>query len=158
MLLLTALYYEYKSIQIFLRILYMRRKTTYPLIIVAIIACSVLKIDNAQAQASHKKTVSKTPKKSISVKKPTVAEIQLGQALLSKSDCLSCHKVDIKLVGPAYKDVAAKYPANEANYAMLTKKVISGGSGVWGQVAMAPHPTLAPADVKKMVEYILSLR
>jgi len=136
----------------------MRRKKAYPLSIIAIVACSVLKIDSAQAQISHKKAVSKIPKKNISVKKPTVAEIQQGQVLLSKSDCLSCHKVDVKLVGPAYKDVAAKYSANEANYAKLTKKVISGGSGVWGQVAMAPHPTLAPADVKKMVEYILSLR
>jgi cytochrome c len=125
------------------------------LIVTVMITSNCLSINGAFAQ-THKKTASKT-KKTPAAKKPTVAELQLGQALLTKSDCLSCHKIDMKLVGPAYKDVSAKYPATEASYTMLTQKVISGGNGVWGQVAMAPHPTLAPADVKKMVEYILSI-
>ena len=102
-----------------------------------------------------RKTVNKTT--TITEKKPTPAELAEGKELLSKSDCLACHKVDTKLVGPAYKDVAKKYPANEANYDALSKKVIAGGSGNWGAVAMAPHASLPPADVKKMVEYILSL-
>jgi cytochrome c len=91
-------------------------------------------------------------------KRPTAADIAAGKALFLKSDCLSCHKMDIKLVGPAYYDVAKKYPPTEANYEMLASKVISGGSGVWGQVAMAPHPTITHDDAKKIVEYILSLK
>lgn len=81
-----------------------------------------------------------------------------GKALLSKSDCLACHKVDQKIVGPAYNDVAKKYEANEKNYAYLSNKIIKGGAGVWGDVPMSPHPTLAPADAKEMAKYILSLR
>jgi cytochrome c len=90
--------------------------------------------------------------------KPTAADIAAGKALFLKSDCLTCHKLDAKVVGPAYYDVAKKYPPTEANYEMLANKVISGGSGVWGQVAMAPHPTLTHDDAKKIVEYILSLK
>jgi cytochrome c len=90
--------------------------------------------------------------------KPSAADLAQGKALFTKSDCLTCHKMDVKLVGPAYYDVAKKYPATDANYEMLANKVIAGGSGVWGQVAMAPHPALAHADAKKIVEYILSLK
>ena len=133
----------------------MKIKFTPTLTIVVLLTSYCLSINTTLAQ-THKKTVSK-PQKAPTAKKPTIAELQQGQALLSKSDCLSCHKIDIKLVGPAYKDVSAKYPATETNYTMLTQKVISGGNGVWGPVAMAPHPTIPPADVKKMIEYILSI-
>lgn len=105
---------------------------------------------------THRKTVTKTT--AVVDRKPTAADLAEGKGLLSKSDCLSCHKIEIKLVGPAYLDVAKKYPATEANYELLSKKVIAGGSGNWGAIAMAPHPTIPPADVKKMVEYILSLK
>jgi cytochrome c len=91
-------------------------------------------------------------------KKPTAADIAFGKALFQKSDCLTCHKMDVKLVGPAYYDVAKKYAPTDANYEMLASKVIAGGSGVWGQVAMAPHPALTHADAKKIVEYVLSLK
>lgn len=90
--------------------------------------------------------------------KASAADLVVGKQALSKSDCLACHKEDAKLVGPAYKDVAAKYPATAANIDMLTKKIIAGGSGNWGQVPMSPHPQLAAADVKKMVQYILSIK
>lgn len=90
--------------------------------------------------------------------KTAVNEILQGKGLISKSDCLTCHKLDVKLVGPAYKDVAKKYAPTAANYTLLVNKVIKGGSGVWGQVPMVPHPTLAAADVKKMVKYILSIK
>ena len=106
---------------------------------------------------TSRKTVVKTTTTKSASKKPSAADLDAGKALLAKSDCLSCHKVDMKLVGPAYNDVAKKYPASEANYDMLTKKVIAGGSGNWGAIAMSPHPNLASADVRKMVQYILSL-
>ncbi|RZA03445.1 MAG: c-type cytochrome [Sphingobacteriaceae bacterium] len=103
-----------------------------------------------------KKTTTVTKTTTVS-KKPSAADIEAGKALLAKSDCLACHKVDTKVVGPAYNDVAKKYPASEANYDMLAKKIIAGGSGNWGTMAMSPHPTLTPADAKKMAQYILSL-
>lgn len=104
-----------------------------------------------------KKTVKTTVTKT-TAKKPSAADLEEGKALLAKSDCLACHKVDTKVVGPAYNDVAKKYPATEANYNQLADKVIAGGSGVWGPSAMTPHPALAKADAKKMVQYILSLK
>lgn len=81
-----------------------------------------------------------------------------GAQLLASSDCLGCHKEQEKLVGPAYKDVAAKYPATEENIDKLANKVITGGSGVWGSVPMSAHPNLALNDAKEMVKYILSLK
>lgn len=103
-------------------------------------------------------TVHRTVVKKTVGHKPTAVDLAQGKALFEKSDCLTCHKMDVKLVGPAYYDVARKYPATDANYEMLASKVVAGGSGVWGQVAMAPHPALAHADAKKIVEYILSLK
>jgi cytochrome c len=81
-----------------------------------------------------------------------------GAALIEQKDCKTCHKIDTKLVGPGYKEVAAKYEATEANIDMLADKVISGGSGHWGEVAMTPHADLPKEDAKEMVKYILSLK
>ena len=81
-----------------------------------------------------------------------------GAKLVAGSTCLSCHKVNEKLVGPAYVDVAKRYPATEANIAMLATKIIQGGAGHWGQIPMSPHPGLAEGDAREMVKYILSLK
>jgi cytochrome c len=81
-----------------------------------------------------------------------------GGKLIAKNDCLTCHKIDTKVIGPSYADVAAKYPATEANIDTLANKVIKGGSGHWGAIAMAGHPALSEADAKTMVTYILSLK
>ena len=86
------------------------------------------------------------------------ADIKKGEALISKSDCLACHKIDAKLLGPSYKDVAAKYPNNAATIAQLAGKIKSGGSGVWGAIPMSPHPALSDDDAKSMVRYIMSLK
>jgi cytochrome c len=81
-----------------------------------------------------------------------------GEELIGKSDCLTCHKVDMKLLGPAYQDVAAKYEATDDNIEMLAKKIIEGGGGVWGDIPMSPHPAVSTEDAKTMVKYILSLK
>jgi cytochrome c len=81
-----------------------------------------------------------------------------GAALIEQKDCKTCHKIDTKLVGPGYKEVAQKYEATEANIDMLAGKVITGGSGNWGEVAMTPHADLPKEDAKEMVKYILSLK
>ncbi len=85
-------------------------------------------------------------------------DYQKGLELIAKSDCLTCHKVDEKNIGPAYRDVANKYEATPANISMLAEKVIKGGQGVWGTVPMTPHPALSKADAEQMVKYILLLR
>lgn len=81
-----------------------------------------------------------------------------GAELIKGSDCLGCHKEDVKLVGPAYIAVAEKYPDTEANIAMLANRVIKGGSGHWGEIPMSPHPNLSETDAREMTKYILSLK
>ena len=81
-----------------------------------------------------------------------------GLEKVKGSDCTSCHMVDRKIVGPSYADVAAKYESTEENIALLAKKVIEGGVGVWGEVPMPPHPGLSEEDAKDMVAYVLLLK
>lgn len=81
-----------------------------------------------------------------------------GAKLMAASDCNTCHKADIKVIGPALKDIAAKYPATRSNIDTLANKVIKGGKGHWGEIPMAAHPTLAVNDAKEMVKYILALK
>lgn len=80
-----------------------------------------------------------------------------GAALIERSDCKSCHNAEVKTVGPAYVSVARKYSDSEESVDMLAGKVIKGGSGVWGEAVMTPHPNLDEEDAKEMVRYILSL-
>lgn len=81
-----------------------------------------------------------------------------GEHLISTSDCLTCHKVDSKIVGPSYVEVANKYEATVTNIEMLAGKIIHGGSGSWGEIPMSPHPSISTDDAKEMVKYILSLK
>jgi cytochrome c len=80
-------------------------------------------------------------------------------ALLRKSGCFACHTVEKKLVGPALKDIAAKYAGQPGIVDKLAKKVRAGGSGNWGTVAMAPAPaTVSDADLKAAIAYVLTLK
>jgi cytochrome c len=85
-------------------------------------------------------------------------DYQKGLALVAKSNCLTCHKISEKLIGPAYKDVANKYAGKDTALTYLAHKVISGGKGVWGDVMMTPHPDVSEADAEQMVKYILLLK
>lgn len=84
------------------------------------------------------------------------AEFKKGYDLIAASDCLGCHKIDEKLVGPSYKEVAAKYTDKDA--ATLASKIVEGGKGNWGEVPMTPHPAVSKEDATEMVKYILSLK
>jgi cytochrome c len=76
--------------------------------------------------------------------------------LAKAKNCYSCHAMDKKLVGPAYKDIAAKYKGNKEAQGTLAKKVIGGGSGVWGPIPMPPNP-VKEDEAKLLVEWILSM-
>jgi cytochrome c len=80
-----------------------------------------------------------------------------GKTLMLSLDCKSCHKEADKSVGPAFVEVSQKYAKDPNAMAYLTQKIIKGGSGVWGQVAMAAHPTLAQEDIHQIVSWVLSL-
>jgi cytochrome c len=80
-----------------------------------------------------------------------------GEALAKANNCLGCHTVDKKLIGPAYKEIAAKYKGQKDAEAKLVQKVKSGGVGVWGQVPMPPNPAVKDEDIKTIVKWVLSL-
>ena len=81
-----------------------------------------------------------------------------GLALIAGSDCLTCHKVAEKSIGPAYQEVAAKYENTDDNVEMLAGKIIKGGSGNWGAIPMTAHANLSQEDAEAMVKYILLLK
>ncbi len=86
----------------------------------------------------------------------TAAFADAGADLAKSKNCLACHAVDKKLVGPAYKDVAAKYKGDKSAEAKLVEKVQKGGVGAWGQVPMPPNPQVSPAEAKTLVAWVLS--
>ena len=86
------------------------------------------------------------------------ADADKGLELIAQSDCLTCHKVEDKLVGPAYREIANKYPNNAATIDTLASKIIKGGAGNWGQVPMTPHPGISEADAQTMAKYVMSLK
>ena len=79
-----------------------------------------------------------------------------GMDLAKAKNCLACHAVDKKLVGPAYKDVAAKYKGDKGAVAALATKVQKGGVGNWGQIPMPPNPQVSAAEATTLAEWILS--
>jgi cytochrome c len=81
-----------------------------------------------------------------------------SEELAKKNACTACHAIDKKLVGPAYKEVAAKYAKDPKAEAMLAAKVKAGGTGVWGQVPMPPNPQVKDEDIKAIVKWILALK
>ncbi len=85
-------------------------------------------------------------------------QVSANQALAQKSGCLACHAIDKKVLGPALKDVAAKYKGDKSAEAKLVAKVKAGGSGVWGPMPMpANSPQVKDEDIKSIVQWVLSL-
>jgi cytochrome c len=87
-----------------------------------------------------------------------VAPVFANQELAQKKNCMACHAVDKKLVGPAYKDVAAKYAGQKDAVDKLAQKVMKGGAGVWGAVPMPANAQVNEAEAKQIVNWILSLK
>lgn len=116
----------------------------------------------ASCGGSDKKEGGEKKDEQVTEKKDDVSsnpDYQNGLALIAKSDCLTCHKVDEKLIGPSYRDVANKYAGtSDTIVTHLAGKIISGGSGVWGEVLMTPHAALTKEDAETMVKYIMLLK
>ncbi|MBX2966828.1 MAG: cytochrome c class I [Cyclobacteriaceae bacterium] len=83
--------------------------------------------------------------------------VAIGKMLVDESDCKTCHHATNKIIGPAHKEVAEKYEFTDANIKLLAKRIIEGGTGVWGEVPMNAHPDLSQEDAEKMAIYVLSL-
>ena len=91
---------------------------------------------------------------SASAAMPALADDALAQS----KNCMACHNVDKKVVGPAYKDVAAKYKADKTAADKLATKIIKGGSGVWGPVPMPANAQVNEAEAKKLATWILGMK
>jgi cytochrome c len=85
---------------------------------------------------------------------PAFANPELAQ----KKNCMACHAVGQKVIGPAYKEVAAKYATQADAVPKLTQKVMKGGAGVWGAVPMPANPQVNEAEAKQLVQWILTLK
>jgi len=81
-----------------------------------------------------------------------------NETLARKNDCLGCHAVAVKLVGPAFKDVAAKYTGQNDAAEQLAQSIRNGGVGKWGELPMPAHPKLSAADAKKLAEWVLKAK
>ena len=80
------------------------------------------------------------------------------EALAQKKNCLACHSIDKKVLGPAYKEVAAKYAGQADAVDKLAAKVVKGGTGVWGNIPMPANPQVSDAEAKQLVQWILTLK
>lgn len=129
----------------------MRRFLIVPLALAVLIACN-----SENKPADEKKTDTPAETSNDVTKNP---DYQRGLALIGKSDCFTCHAINDKINGPAYADVASKYAgAPDTIVTHLAKKIIQGGSGVWGEIPMTPHATLSQEDAEAMVKYVLLLK
>lgn len=81
-----------------------------------------------------------------------------NEQLAKEKNCLACHAVDHKLVGPGYKDVAAKYKGDKSAEGKLATKIQKGGSGAWGQIPMPANPQVSDAEARTLAKWILSLK
>ena len=115
-----------------------------------IFACGSKKTENAEKEDFG------TPDESSTTEASGGDAIAQGEALVQASDCKTCHAKDQKIVGPSHTDVAKKYDFTEANVKMLAQKIVTGGSGNWGEVPMTAHD-IPMADAEKMARYVLSL-
>jgi cytochrome c len=85
---------------------------------------------------------------------PALASADLAQ----KKNCMACHASDKKVIGPAYKDVAAKYAGQKDAVDKLAQKILKGGSGVWGAVPMPANPQVSEAEAKQLSAWVLTVK
>lgn len=121
-----------------------------------ILACFIMALASCGSPESNSTSATTTTETTAAASAPT--EKHPGEKLIATSDCIGCHNKVTKVIGPTYEEIAAKYTINDATVEQLSKKIIEGGKGVWGEVPMTPHANLSQDDAKEMVRYILSLK
>ena len=126
-----------------------------------LVACN----SGSDSAAETETTTTTTAPDSAAITTPATADIttdpnyQKGLEIEAKSDCNTCHKINERVVGPSFKEIANKYAgADQATIDTLASKVIKGGSGNWGQLPMSPHPNLSQEDAVTVVKYVLLLK
>ena len=118
--------------------------------ILAVVACSKKEVNpNMDSNVMLEEPVVKTVDSA-------AANKHEGLALIEGADCLTCHKIDVRVVGPSYQEVADKYTDSDMDY--LATKIIEGGKGAWGEIPMTPHAGMSRENAKKMVAYIMTLQ
>ncbi len=118
--------------------------------ILAVVACSKKEVNpNMDSNVMLEEPVVKTVDSAAAGKHE-------GLALIEGADCLTCHKIDVRVVGPSYQEVADKYTDSDMD--LLATKIIEGGKGAWGEIPMTPHAGMSRENAKKMVAYILTLK
>jgi cytochrome c len=125
---------------------------------VIVASCYACNNNETKSAASGDTTAAKPAETTAAADVSKNPDYQKGLALIAGDNCLTCHKIDESSTGPAYRDVANKYTANDATIDTLASKIIKGGSGNWGSIPMTAHDTLSVANAKQMVKYILLLR
>lgn len=119
-------------------------------------ACDTKEPENATSSIDRRKEyIRKIPGENEPIPDGVAAK---GEVLIAYSGCYDCHREDKKSKGPAFADIAERYPIQPAFRDMLARKIISGGFGSWGNPVMSPHPDLKLEDARTMVYYILSLK
>ncbi|MCX2453114.1 c-type cytochrome [Pedobacter sp. PLR] len=121
-----------------------------------ILACFILALASCSSPESNSTSTTATTESAPAASSST--EKHPGETLIAKSDCIGCHNKVTKVIGPTYEEIAAKYTLDDATVELLSKKIIDGGKGVWGEIPMTPHANLSQDDAKEMVRYILSLK
>lgn len=141
----------------------MKNLFTIALVAIAFISCSDSKTDSIPVASTESNVMLEETAPSNTAEAEELANaspeelaIKEGQTLVEGADCLACHKIDSKLVGPSYLEVAEKYTEADLDY--LASKIIEGGQGVWGDVPMTAHAGMSTDNAQKMVKYILSLK
>lgn len=128
----------------------------------ALVACNSNDANQAEstndAAAGKGSPVVQTPDATAANDLSSNPDYQAGLSLEAKNDCATCHKLDDKLVGPSFREIANKYPNDQATIEMLGQKIIQGGAGNWGQIPMTPHPQMSKEDAESIVKYILLLK
>ena len=111
----------------------------------------------------QKKEVDPNIESNVMLEEPTIKiadslKADQGLVLIEGADCLTCHKMDARVVGPSYQEVADKYTLTDENIDMLANKIINGGKGNWGEIPMSAHVGMSKETAKQMVKYILTMK
>lgn len=137
------------------------KKLLLPFAAIAILVACNSSSDNAAESTDTATTATSGDTTSAATTKDITQDpnYSAGMAIEAKSDCATCHKINERVVGPSFKEIAEKYAGvDDAMIDSLAGKVISGGAGNWGQVPMTPHPNLSKEDARTVVKYVLLLK